>query len=193
MPTLDNAFPQIKTARLILREISAADASALFAIHSDSSAMRWFGCDAMTDLAEADKLIDIFAHWRTMPNPGTRWGIEYNGKFIGSCGLFKWDKNWQSCHIGYELAPSHQGKGLMKEALLAMLAWGFKHMLLNRIHGQVHPQNIASIKSLQSLGFIQEGCFREAGFWNGQYHDLLQFALLRKDYQPAISAMMLPI
>jgi ribosomal-protein-alanine N-acetyltransferase len=186
MPTPQDVFPRIKTTRLILREITAADAPALLAIYSDASAMRWFGCDAMTELAAANKLVDIFAQWRIQPNPGTRWGIEYDGNFIGSCGLFKWDRNWQSCHIGYELAPSHQGLGLMNEALLAILAWGFKHMALNRIHGQVHPQNIASIKSLQSLGFIQEGCFREAGFWNGQYHDLLQFALLRSGYKPAI-------
>jgi ribosomal-protein-alanine N-acetyltransferase len=70
----------------------------------------------------------------------------------------------------------------MREALLAILAWGFEHMALNRIQAQVHPQNTASIKSLESLGFVQEGCFREARVWHGQHHDLLQYALLKRDW-----------
>ncbi|TCU90377.1 ribosomal-protein-alanine N-acetyltransferase [Iodobacter fluviatilis] len=175
-------FPLIQTPRLNLRELVAGDAAAIFAIHSDADAMRWFGCDTMADLAAASQLIKIFASWRTMPNPGTRWGIEYQGQIVGSCGLFKWDKNAKHCHIGYELAQSHWGMGLMREALLAILAWGFEHMALNRIQAQVHPQNSASIKSLESLGFVQEGCFREAGFWHGQHHDLLQYALLKRDW-----------
>jgi ribosomal-protein-alanine N-acetyltransferase len=86
-------FPLLQSPRLSLRELVANDAPAIFAIHSDANAMRWFGCDVMADLAAASQLIEIFASWRSMPNPGTRWGIEYQGQIIGSCGLFKWDKN----------------------------------------------------------------------------------------------------
>ncbi len=183
MPDLiQSSFPLIQTLRLSLRELVNDDAPAIFAIHGDAKAMRWFGCDAMADLAAASQLIEVFANWRTMPNPGTRWGIEYQGQIVGSCGLFKWDRNGKHCHIGYELAQGHWGQGLMREALLAILAWGFEHMALNRIQAQVHPQNTASIKSLESLGFVQEGCFREAGVWHGQHHDLLQYALLKRDW-----------
>ena len=67
-------FPTLATQRLRLRELRATDAPALFAIHSDTANMRWFGADPMTDLAQAHALIDTFAQWRTQPNPGTRWG-----------------------------------------------------------------------------------------------------------------------
>lgn len=177
-------FPTLETDRLILREIVATDAPVLFAIHGDADAMRWFGTDPLADLQQAEKLIETFAAWRQMPNPGTRWGIQRksDNKLLGSCGLFKWNRGWKSCIVGYELARSAWGAGFMLEALSAALAWGFEHMELNRIEAQVHPANAASIKLVRTLGFAHEGHLREAGFWLGEHHDLLQFALLRRAY-----------
>lgn len=45
-------FPTLETDRLVLREIVADDAPALFAIHSDAIAMRWFGTDPLVDIAQ---------------------------------------------------------------------------------------------------------------------------------------------
>ena len=180
-------FPTLETDRLLLREIVAADAPALFAIHGDADAMRWFGTDPLTAPEQAEKLVDTFAAWRQMPNPGTRWGLQRksDGRLIGSCGLFKWNRGGKSCIVGYELARSAWGGGFMGEALAAALAWGFEHMALNRVEAQVHPENTASIHVLRGLGFMQEGRLREAGFWLGDHHDLLQLALLRREYRPA--------
>ena len=177
-------FPTLETDRLILREIVASDAPDLFGIHGDADAMRWFGSDPLTDMQQAEKLIEIFASWRQMPNPGTRWAIQRksDNRFLGSCGLFKWNRAWKSCVIGYELGSFAWGKGFMIEALSAILDWGFENMELNRVEAQVHSENIASINLMRRLGFAQEGHLREAGFWLGQHHDLQQFALLRREY-----------
>lgn len=177
-------FPTLHTLRLLLREITAADAPALLAIHGDAQAMRWFGTDPFTDLRQAEKLVETFAAWRKLPNPGVRWGIalQDSDALIGTCGLFKWNRSWHCCTLGYELAQPAWGQGYMREALTAALDWGFAHMALNRIEAQVHPDNAASHKSVQALGFVYEGRIRQAGFWLGQYHDLLQYGLLRSDY-----------
>jgi ribosomal-protein-alanine N-acetyltransferase len=71
----------------------------------------------------------------------------------------------------------------MHEALSAVLDWGFAHMELNRVEAQVHPENAASISSVSRLGFQHEGLLRELGYWRGQYHDMLQYSLLRKDWE----------
>ncbi|MFL1501749.1 GNAT family N-acetyltransferase [Pseudomonas sp. O64] len=177
-----NAFPTLATQRLRLRELRATDAPALFAIHGDTANMRWFGADPMIDLAQAHALIDTFAQWRTQPNPGTRWGIERAGELIGSCGLFKWNRSWNSCALSCELAPAARSQGLMSEALRSMLDWGFTHMQLHRIEAWVHPHNTASLALLQRLGFKAEGTLREAGFWNGQRHDLVVLGLLVQEW-----------
>lgn len=178
-------FPHLETERLLLREIVKSDAQDVFAIHADQAAMRWFGSDPLTSIQEAQKLIDVFAGWRQLPNPGTRWGIQQKAdhRFLGTCGLFKWNRSWKSCVIGYELAAFARGQGFMLEALTAVLNWGFENMDLNRVEAQVHPENLASIRLLSRLGFVLEGCMREAGFWLGSHHDLQQFALLRRDFR----------
>jgi ribosomal-protein-alanine N-acetyltransferase len=181
MAVPDPDFPTLETPRLQLREIVPADAPALFAVHGDPASMRWFGNDPVPDLAAVAKLVDVFASWRRQPNPGTRWGIQPKGQteLVGSCGLFAWNRAWRKCTLGYELNASARGQGLMHEALQACLAWGFEHMQLNRVEALVHPQNAASLRSVERLGFVREGLLRQAGYWGGQHHDMLQFGLLR--------------
>jgi len=179
-----NDFPTLETDRLFLREIVATDAPDLFAIHSNAEAMRWFGADPLTDIRQAEKLIETFTGWRQMPNPGTRWAIQRKAdrQFLGSCGLFKWNRSWQSCILGYELGAFAWGKGFMTEALPAILDWGFENMALNRVEALTHPDNMASIKLIRNLGFTREGYMREAGFWLGQHQDLLLYALLHREH-----------
>ncbi|MDT9000866.1 GNAT family protein [Paucibacter sp. APW11] len=179
------SFPILQTNRLLLREIVPADAPALLAIHGDAELMRWFGSDPLPDQAAAEALVARFASWRQLPAPGTRFGLarrERPQHLIGTAGLFGWNPGWRKCTLGYELAREAQGQGLMREALLTLLDWGFAAMSLNRIEAQVHPDNAASLKQVRALGFVEEGRLRQVGFWRGQYQDLLQFGLLKADW-----------
>ena len=177
-------FPRLETPRLILREIVESDAAALLAIHGDTEHMKWFGSDPLTNLPEAQRLIEVFASWRQLPNPGTRWGLELRAQpgLIGSCGLFAWNRGWKKCVLGYEIAPMQAGKGLMQEALQSVIAWGFEHLQLNRIEAQVHGENAASLALLAKLGFVIEGRLRQVAFWSQAHHDLLQLALLKAEW-----------
>lgn len=180
-------FSTLDTSRLTLRAVLASDAECLLQIHGDGEHMRWFGSDPVPDLDGANKLIAMFASWRKEPVSGARWAIELKDQpgLIGTCGLFRWNRNWRSCIIGYEIAPAHQGRGYVKEALKAIITWGFREMQLNRIEAQVHPDNTASLAVLEALGFLQEGRQREAGYWAGRHHDLLQYALLNAQWAAA--------
>ncbi|WP_342766987.1 GNAT family protein [Trinickia dinghuensis] len=171
------------TSRLSLREILPDDARALFAVHSDAEGMRWFGTDPMTQLSDAERMVQVFANLRS-GGSGFRWAIERreDKAFLGTCGLFRWNRGWRSCTVGYELARSARGQGYMREALCAAIGYGIETMQLNRVEAQVHPENEPSIKTLETLGFAREGYLRQAGYWHGAYHDLLQFALIRTDF-----------
>lgn len=68
--TVASQFPVIETRRLSLREITTADVAPLFAIHGDPEAMRWFGKDPVPSIESTKVLIDAFASWRLLPNPG---------------------------------------------------------------------------------------------------------------------------
>jgi [ribosomal protein S5]-alanine N-acetyltransferase len=180
-----NPFPTLRTQHLVLREIVHADAPDLFSVHGDSELTRWFGTDPVPHLQAAEQLIETFAAWRQLPNPGTRWGLQLadNPRLIGTCGLFDWNRDWKKCSTGFVLARAMRGKGYMREAMAAVLSWGFEHMALNRVEALVRPLDLASLRLLRTIGFEQEGCLREAGYWDGGFHDLLQFALLRREYR----------
>ena len=70
------SFPCITTQRLLLREIVEADAPEIFAIHGDAQSMKWFGVDPVPNIQGALALVALFANWRQLPNPGTRWAIQ---------------------------------------------------------------------------------------------------------------------
>ena len=186
---LAESFPCLRTSRLSLREIVPTDATSLLAIHGDREAMRWFGNDPIESLAEAEQLVKAFASLRKPLVQGIRWALvrERDGRFVGTCGLFRWNKKWKSCSIGYELTRDVWGGGLMAEALDACMVWGFQSMDLNRIEAQVHPKNAASLKLLKRLGFVEEGRQRQAGFWDSEHHDLLQLSMLRHEYSNEMS------
>jgi len=177
-------FPTLRTGNLLLREITEADAPELLRIHGDAEHMRWFGSDPPTGLGGAKQLVQTFASWRQEPASGTRWGLQLKATpgLIGTCGLFRWNRKWKTCVVGYEISPEHQGRGYMKEALATAFAWGFAEMGLNRIEAHVHPDNLRSRDLLRRFGFVEEARLREVGYWAGSHHDLLLCSLLRRDW-----------
>jgi ribosomal-protein-alanine N-acetyltransferase len=181
---MDLLFPHLITSRLRLRQIEPSDADALFAIHSDTAWMRWYGVDPITERAQADRLAELFAGW-FLAGTGIRWGLERKQdlRLIGTCGLFRWNKSWRNCVVGYEIARDCRAQGYMKEALTAVLEFGFNEISLHRIQAEMHPDNNASIALATRLGFRFEGVHREQAFWSGRYHDLNCYSLLAGEWR----------
>ena len=181
---MSRPFPVLDTERLRLRRIEASDVDALFRIHSDIAWMRWYGIDPVTSRAQAEQLAEMFAGWFAA-GTGFRWALERksDAQFIGTCGLFRWNKSWRNCVIGYELARECQGCGYMREALYAVLDYGFDEMQLHRIQAETHADNAASIGLAKRLGFRFEGVHREQAYWSGIFHDLHCYALLEPEWR----------
>jgi [ribosomal protein S5]-alanine N-acetyltransferase len=180
-----DSFPTLTTERLRLREMRKADAPALLALRSDPEVMQWCGDDSVVELAQAQRLIEVYAAWRRMSFPATQWALERreDGRLIGACALSNWRPVTRTCQISYELAREAWGCGYMQEALRAALAWGFPQMSLNRIEARIHPDNSRSRALARRLGFLPEGVLREAGFWGGSHHDMQQGSLLAREYR----------
>ena len=177
-------FPQLETERLILREITFDDAPDVFRIYTDPAVMRYWGSGPMQSIEEARRKIEaIGAAFRA--REGIRWGITSKGddRLIGSCGHWRLMKQHFRSEIGYELAPEHWGQGLMTEAIGAIVRFGFERMGLHSIEAQIDPDNLASRKVLEKLGFVQEGYFRENYCLDGQFTDTAVFSLLRARWQ----------
>ncbi len=116
---------------------------------------------------------------------GLRWGIAPKGSddLIGSAGLYAWDREVRSAEAGYDLLASCWGRGIMSEALTAILDYGFDVMELNRGQVLAMRRNARSLHLAERLGFIREGVLREHGHdESGALVDDVVFSLLRDEW-----------
>lgn len=112
------------------------------------------------------------------------WGIVLGieNRVIGTCTLFHLDEQNRRAEIGYALAREYWGRGLMSEALTALLDYAFSTLDLNRVEADVDPRNGPSAIILERLGFEREGLFRERWLVAGEKQDSLMLGLLRHDW-----------
>ena len=173
----------LATERLRLRPLVATDAAALFAIFSDSRVMRYW---SSAPWASIDKAHEIIAKGAAALAAGEqlRLGIETikDAKLIGHCSLFSFNAQCQRAEIGYGMTFDAWGHGYMHEALLALLNYGFSELALNRVEADVDPRNAASAKTLERLGFRNEGFLRERWVVDGEVSDSGFYGLLRRDW-----------
>ena len=71
----------------------------------------------------------------------------------------------------------------MHEALVALLAFGFGELGLNRVEADIDPRNRASARSLERLGFRQEGHLRERWIVGSEVSDSALYGLLASDWR----------
>ena len=88
------------------------------------------------------------------------------------------DKENYRAELGYLLHPSHQQKGLMQEAVLAVLFYGFSAIKLHSVEANINPANVASKKLLEKNRFVQEAYFKENFYYRGRFMDAAIYALL---------------
>lgn len=87
----------------------------------------------------------------------------------------------QAATLGYWLGSPFVGRGLMHDALFALLPFAFDVLRLHRVEAAVMPSNAASLRVLARLGFTREGLARQYLKINGKWEDHLFFALLAED------------
>jgi RimJ/RimL family protein N-acetyltransferase len=174
----------IRTERLLLREISAADVDDFFRIYSDPEVMRYWSTPPLTDLSAASRLIMETAE-RFKQRELLKWAIALRetNQLIGCATIFRPDFTHRRAELGYLLARQHWRQGFMLEALRALLTYAFAELQLHRLEADVDPRNVASIRTLERLGFQREGYLRERWQVNGELQDALFFGLLAPDWK----------
>jgi len=181
--------PRLETDRLVLRELRMEDADFLFNQWSDPCVTQ-FMCDQepLQTREQADAFLRPFQ--TPEDNPFIKWwgiGRKPGGNLIGTCGFFRWDGQHHRAEIGYDLHPDTWGRGLMPEAIHALIRYGFSEMNLNRIEATVHDKNFRSQRVLGKLGFKQEGVLREYYCRKGIYNNQIQYSLLKREWLSGIS------
>ncbi|WP_394781477.1 GNAT family N-acetyltransferase [Undibacterium sp.] len=184
MPKFDQLI--LHTERLLLRPLCATDAAGMFRLRADEKVMQYGASPPWTSMEQADTMI---ARDMKAMEEGTylRLGLvrPEDDVLIGGCTLFHLDEQCRRAEIGYELLPDMWGQGYMREALAALLEFGFTEMSLNRVEADVDPRNAPSANILVRLGFKHEGLLKERWIVNGEKADTAFYGLLCAEWQAA--------
>lgn len=180
-------FPELRTDRLRLREITPDDLGAVMAIYSDPEVTRWLPWNTFRSVDTAMKAIDWMRGLRPR-DTGIRWALsrrdDPRGEMIGSVGFDEIRRPLACAELGGELHRSAWGHGYAIEAIDAMITYGFECEALHRIETWTTDGNTRVLGTLRRAGFRHEGLFRAKGYWKGAFHDLHSYAVLRSDDRP---------
>lgn len=174
----------IETPRLLLRRLTIKEYKDLFEHYSREDTMTFLGLKSEEEYAEAKRKYEggmftyrtSFVFFQLIEKSSSR--------VIGDCCFHTWYVPHARAEIGYSIKEDKdKNKGYMKEAILAVVDYGFEVMKLNRIEAFISPVNIPSQKLVIGLGFKQEGLLREHYCKDGKLDDSMIFGLLKSEYK----------
>lgn len=173
----------LATPRLVLRALRADDAAAMFAVFGDARVMRYWATPPWTSIAQAEGFIER-SRAAMASGDALRLGLERrdDGVLVGQCTLFDFVFPSARAEIGYSMRADAWGRGLMHEALAALLDHGFGALGLRRVEADIDPRNAPSARSLERLGFQREGLLRERWNVGGEISDSALYGLLAREW-----------
>lgn len=144
---------ELETPRLKLRKLAFADAAQLVLLRSDERVNRYLDRPASTTHEEALQFIS-----KILAANSYYWALTLQNEtaLIGTMCLWNAHREKSVVEIGYELLPAYHGKGLMTEALQAVIAYNSTVLQFETIIATLHIENIPSIKLLEKNGFIRD-------------------------------------
>lgn len=182
------APPPITTPRLQIRLLAEPDLAALMLVNGDTEVTRFLPYATWKSMDDA-----IAWHGRMVGLQAGGTALQFvvvdkaGGNAIGTCLLFRFDAASARAELGYVLARAQWGRGLMHEALSALIDCAFGNIGLRRLEAEVDPRNGPSCRLLERLGFTREGLLRQRWVAKGEAHDVEVHGLLRQEW-PAPSA-----
>ena len=176
-------LPTLRTKRLTLRPARMSDAADLYEYSKDPEVARHVLWDAHQSVGDSRGYLRYAVRQYRQDLPAS-WGIELkeNHKLIGTIGFMWINRDHNSAEVGYSLAREYWNRGIMSEALSAVLNEGFMDLNLHRIEAQHEVDNPASGRVMVKCGMMYEGCVRGRLYNKGRYVDVALYAILRDDY-----------
>ena len=150
-------FPVLYTNRLILKAFSQNDALSLAEMRSNSRVNEFLDRADTMSLEDAS----IFIENRIKDaerNESIMWAIHFKqqSKMLGSICFWNIVAEKDKAEIGYEMHPDYYGKGIMHEAMQAVIEYGFYTMKLMVIEALPVKENTKSIQLLERNNFVRD-------------------------------------
>lgn len=184
---LNKTMLKLKTNRLNLRILQESDAEQMWPYVSNPDLPKYMSWEAHTDIEQTRKFRRESADDLKQGTKIT-WGIFKVHSFCGVISLT--DIQWEigacetggTAELGYWLVPEAWGKGLMLEAIQAVLEFGFEQIKLRTVNVAHVSDNRQSQSVIEKTGFRYIGERKEYWKKNGIWYDHKFYELSSNDY-----------
>ncbi len=156
---------KLETERLLLKDINERHVEDILRIRSNEVINRFVKRNSPKNNYDALQFI-LTIKERTRDNETFYWGISLKDHpdLIGTICLWNFSEDRTSAEIGYELLPDYHRKGIMSEALAAVIHFAFNHLRLNEILAMTDTLNENSRRLLLKHDFVWEENKEDEGF-----------------------------
>lgn len=178
--------PTLETVRLVLRGFRSSDVDAVQALANDVEvAQNTLNVPHPYQRGDAEAWIEGHPDQLLRREAVTYAVMDRESRAVlGAVGLIL-ENEHQRAELGYWIGRPYWGRGFATEATRAVVAWGFRHLDLHRIHAGHFPRNTASGQVLRKLGMRHEGVLRQhVKKWDA-FLDLERYGLLRVEFESA--------
>lgn len=111
------------------------------------------------------------------------WSVTLKGSDRAIGTVFAGRRREGVSEIGYLFARAHQGRGMAREAVMRLLDLLFLEEAYRRVFADTDPENAASIRLLEALGFRREGVLRAEWETHIGVRDSVIWGLLRDEWR----------
>lgn len=161
----------LTSEHLLLRDLRPEDWPTVHALRSDPAVAHPMGLEPDDEAQSRAWLEQAIHHNRLLPRHALNLAIllRETGEVVGwiamsrTAGQGAGDAAYE---LSFALLPDHWGRGLMTEAVRALLAFAFDTLQAGRVVADCLPDNVASARVLEKVGMDYEGpagdCLRYA-------------------------------
>ena len=143
-------IPTIYTPRLVLRKIGMGDIDDIYEYATDKRVSEFLLWDPHRDKDFTRRFVENIEIGYQRLKYHT-WGVEFEGKMIGTCGFSAFNLANNSAEVGYVLSANYWNMGMATEATKRVLEYGFEVLRLSKIEARFIKENEKSRKVAQRL------------------------------------------
>ena len=165
---------ELRDGDLVLRPWTEVDVPALVVACNDPEIAHWIPL-IPSPYTEEDAL--TFVRGDVRPEEQSL-AMTLEGTVVGAIGLGVNSMNYRG-RIGYWVAASARGRGVCTRALRLLSRWAIDELDLQRLDLITDPDNLASQRVAEKVGFRREGVLRaHLRHPDGRIRDSVMFSLL---------------
>lgn len=176
-------FPILESERLRFRKLTNEDAPEVLVLRGNPENMQFIPRPLITDIEGALAHIKMIND-KIDENLDINWAVTEKGsdKCIGIMGFYRTQPEHFRTELGYMIAPEHNGKGYVTEAVKTLLYFAFNTLNFHSIEAVIDSRHIASERVLQKNGFVKEAHFKENFYYNNEFTDTVIYGLLKRNF-----------